>query len=362
MSFKSRLDKIFSNLTLWHTVFWLTNLTLFTFPFFLKYNREGIFQFEKLLPGLIYTIHLAIIVYINYFVLIPHIAGKKKIWQYFLAVTFSVIIVNIMFALVFQAATKIPLSWVNALSFSVLEFVYIIITSFFKFFKDWVENRGLQLKLMDIEKQKVEAELSALKSQLNPHFLFNVLNSIYAHSILKSDITPSIVLKLSDLMSYILYDCKTNMVSLQKEVEFIRNYIELEKIRLEEDIEVNFHVININHALIPPLLFVPLIDNAFKHGISSNPEKKCISLTIEIFKNRLCFSLVNSKGSIKNGIKGKTKGGIGIQNVRKRLELLYPDNHKMKVVDSEGKFEVEIIIDKFNTKNQLNDGNQMYNN
>ena len=153
-----------------------------------------------------------------------------------------------------------------------------------------MENRGLQIKLMDIEKQKIEAELNALKSQLNPHFLFNVLNSIYSHSLLKSDDTPSIVLKLSDLMSYILYDCKTNLVSLQKEIEFIRNYIELEKIRLEEDIEVTFHTVNINHVLVPPLLFVPLSScSRIRRRASLS-----VSLLFLLFLLKLCFYYLNS--------------------------------------------------------------------
>ena len=218
---------------------------------------------------------------------------------------------------------------------------------FYKLWEEWKNTYKQALLIKELKNQKLEAELNALKSQLNPHFLFNVLNTIYSNSILKSDVTPSIVLKLSDLMSYILYDCKTDTVLLQKELVFIKNYIELEKIRLEDDIEVEFHVENITNSQIPPLLFVPLIENAFKHGIGSLPKSKSISLTIKIYDNTFFFSIENSKGLISDSFKNTTKGGIGIANVKKRLELLYPNSHKIKLINNDDKFSVEILINNF---------------
>lgn len=347
MNFRRRTKNIISNLTIWHIIFWLSNLFLFTFPFFLKYDWQGPGQIEKLYPGLIYLIYLVIIVYINYVILIPIFAAKRKVFQYFIAVTIAVLVVNILFALTYNAVNKIPLDFINAISFSVLEVIYVIVTSFFKLFKDWVDDRGLQLKIKEMEKLKIESELYALRAQLNPHFLFNVLNNIYSHSLMKSDITPSIVLKLSDLMSYILYDCKTDMVLLQREVEFIKNYIDLEKIRSEEDFEVEFNFNDINTIRIPPLLFVPLIENAFKHGIGSQPAHKYISITMEISNKNFCFKLKNSKGVISHSNNHSEKGGIGLENVRKRLELLYPDSHQMIVTDTKDCFDVEILIEDF---------------
>jgi len=206
------------------------------------------------------------------------------------------------------------------------------------------KNHRAELQIKEIEKQKLQAELDVLKSQLNPHFLFNVLNNIYSNSLLKTDKTPSIVLKLSNLMSYILYDCKTEKVSLKKEVEFIKNYIDLEKIRLESDIEVTFNINNISQVFIPPLLFIPLVENAFKHGIGSNPTIKYISLTIEIIDDSLIFRLVNSKGMFENINKNNNKGGIGIENVTKRLKLLYPELHNIRITDMDESFKIMITI------------------
>ena len=190
--------------------------------------------------------------------------------------------------------------------------------------------------------------LETLKSQLNPHFLFNVLNNIYSHSLLKTDIAPSIVLKLSDLMSYILYDSKTKVVPIQKEIEFIRNYIELEKIRIEKDIDVTFEYKNIDGILIPPLLFFPLIENSFKHGIGSNPIKREVFLKLEMHENELSFNIKNSKGNHQIMRQNKKRGGIGIKNVKKRLALLYPDTHVFQIVDKEGTFEVNVRIENIN--------------
>nr|NQU89018.1 histidine kinase [Bacteroidota bacterium] len=340
---KSKIIRILSGLTIWHVVFWLTNLALFTFPFFLKYNQEGVFQPEKLYPGLIYTFYLAVIVYFNYFVLIPRFAAKKKVGLYFVTVTVSVLIVNFFFAISFTAINNIPLSLVNAFSFSVLEVVYIIITSFFKLFKEWIEDRGLQLKIKEIEKQKAEAELLALKAQLNPHFLFNVLNNIYSHSLHQSELTPTIVLKLSELMSYVLYDCRSNQVPISREVEFIKNYIELEKIRLEEKIEIDINTDQVRNIKIPPLLFVPFIENAFKHGINSQPKKKQIQIELVANENSLIFRITNTVGEVKEIVNKKT-GGIGIENVKKRLELLFPDRYSLHVLDKGSEFRVSMII------------------
>lgn len=218
----------------------------------------------------------------------------------------------------------------------------------YKFWQEWKSKHEIELQLKEIQNQKLEAELQTLKSQLNPHFLFNVLNSIYSHSLFKSDKTPDIVLKLSDLMSYILYDCKTESVSLKKEIEFIQNYIELEKIRLEDDIDVEFSVTEINNEKIPPLLFIPLIENAFKHGSGIKKSRRTISIWMKIEEQNLFFKIENSK--IENSpYKGKRAGGsgIGIENVKKRLQLIYPNRHEFNIIDGELSFDINILLKDF---------------
>jgi two-component system, LytTR family, sensor kinase len=344
MRLRKQIIKILSNLTLWHVLFWMFFCFLFSLQFIESYLQTGTIDNRLLFPGLAYGINLLIIVYLNYFVFIPYFAAKKLLFKYFVFLFLSVVLVAISFVFTFKVFMGVSLKPITILSFVLLEIFYIMITSFFKFFKEWVQDRGLQIKVKEIEKQRVEAELLALKSQLNPHFLFNVLNSIYSHSLLKSDITPSIVLKLSDLMSYILYDCSTETVLLNKEIDFIKNYIELEKIRLEEDFKVSFKLVKTEGCYTAPLLFVPLIENAFKHGIGTQPETKSINLLIDGSNDQVHFKLENTKGKTSNLKKNSTKGGIGIENVKKRLELLYPDKHEFRITNSETAFIVDITI------------------
>jgi two-component system LytT family sensor kinase len=258
-----QLSKILSNLAFWHISFWVISFVLFTSSFFVPFFREGKVEWDYLKIGLIYGFYLLAVVYVNYLILIPKYVAQKKIAKYIFLVVFIAIAFGFLFALTFYLFIGANVATLTAVSFFVLEIVFIIITSFFKFFKDWISNIGLKVTLLEIEKQKVEAELDALKSQLNPHFLFNVLNIIYSHSLLKSELTPSIVIKLSDLMSYILYDCKTKTVPIQKEIDFLNNYIDLEKIRMEEDIDITLEVTSEEQINLPPLLFFPLLENAF---------------------------------------------------------------------------------------------------
>lgn len=344
MGLQKRLITIFSSVAFWHVVFWFLNFLLFASSPISVYMKGGELKFIRVVPGLIYAFYLVAIVYLNYLVFIPRFAAKRKVVLYIFWVVLSVALSSVLFTVTFNLALKSNIRIETSIAFFVLGIVYIIITSFFKFFKDWVVNQGLRVKILEIEKQKVEAELDTLKSQLNPHFLFNVLNNIYSHSLLKTDVAPSIVIKLSDLMSYILYDCKTKTVPIQKEIEFINNYVELEKVRLEKDIDVRLEY-NDSKALIPPLLFFPLIENSFKHGIGSNPTNREIFLKFELLENKLTFRIKNSKGTTQSAIQKKKKGGIGIENVRKRLALLYPESHKMEVIDTEDTFEINVEIE-----------------
>lgn len=345
MGFQKHISRVFSNLIFWHILFWILSFSLFTLSFITTHSNTGEWEWTILLIGLIYNIHFMMVVYVNYLFLIPRYASKRKVFKYFMYVVLFAMGVAVLYSLTMYLVLGESPAFSTFIGFFILEFIYIIITSFFKFFKDWLTNIGLKMELLEIEKQKVEAELDTLKSQLNPHFLFNVLNNIYSHSLLKSEVTPSIVIKLSDLMSYILYDCKTKTVPLQKEIEFINNYIELEKIRMEKNIEITMDIDKEKQIRVPPLLFFPLIENAFKHGMGSYPKKREIRLKFEMHDKRLIFQIQNTRGNLKNGITRNAKGGIGIENVKKRLALLYPGQYRMKVMDEDESFAVWVEIE-----------------
>ena len=201
-----------------------------------------------------------------------------------------------------------------------------------------------------IEKEKFQAELQLLKSQIHPHFLFNTLNNLYALTLRKSEQSPAVVLKLSQLLSYMLYDCNASEVSLEKEITFMKNYIGLEQLRYGSRLEVsmNFHG-DLQGKQIAPLLLIPFLENAFKHGTSEQLEQAWIFLDLAVDDNVLTFKLVNSRdadaGTVNAKAVGTTSvGGIGLQNVRKRLELLYPNRYGLQIQPEEETFLVDLAL------------------
>ncbi len=213
------------------------------------------------------------------------------------------------------------------------------IASMIVLFKYWVKK---QQEWMQAEKEKVTAELQLLKAQLHPHFLFNTLNNIYSFSLENSSKTPELILKLSSLLSYMLYDCKVEQVLLEKELEVMKNYIDLEKERYGNKIEISVNIDgDIKDKYIAPLLLLPFLENAFKHGTSDQLEKPWLSLDLSVKKYTMKCKIVNSK---KNNVLLNEKG-IGVQNVKKRLAFLYPDKYELKIIDEEDFFVVSLQLE-----------------
>ncbi|RRB02239.1 sensor histidine kinase [Larkinella rosea] len=194
-----------------------------------------------------------------------------------------------------------------------------------------------------IEKEKFQAELQLLKSQIHPHFLFNTLNNLYALTLRKSEQSPAVVLKLSQLLSYMLYDCNASEVSLEKELAFIKNYVGLEQLRYGSrlDISLNFQG-DLQGRQIAPLLLIPFLENAFKHGTSEQLEQAWIFMDLAVDDNVLTFKLVNSRDS--DTFAPASVGGIGLQNVRKRLELLYPGKYQLTIQPEEETFLIDLTL------------------
>jgi hypothetical protein len=207
-----------------------------------------------------------------------------------------------------------------------------------KFFKFWDIKRQDWLQA---QQDKITAELQLLKAQVHPHFLFNTLNNIYSFSLESSPKTPGLILKLSSLLSYMLYDCKTAEVRLEKELEIMKNYIGLERERYGNNIDISWDVTgDVQDKFIAPLMMLPFIENAFKHGTSEQIEKCWLSIDISVKGNRLKVKIANSKN--ENPSNGNN--GIGIANVRKRLAFIYPGNHELKLSDEGAFFIVSLMI------------------
>ncbi|SEB46712.1 GHKL domain-containing protein [Tenacibaculum sp. MAR_2009_124] len=209
---------------------------------------------------------------------------------------------------------------------------------------------GTALKLSRdsfIRRQKEkEAELKLLKAQLNPHFLFNTLNNLYGLSVIKSDKLPSLMLQLSDLLRYSLYDTRETFVSLEKEVSYLENYISLERIRLEDEADIEFHKSgNFSEKKIAPMLLIVFVENCFKHLGEQANGKSEVSISLKESNDSIIFECNNTlekEKTVNNMEKGKS--GIGLNNVRKRLDLIYPDQHELHINKVNNNYSVQLII------------------
>jgi len=194
-------------------------------------------------------------------------------------------------------------------------------------------------RLQSVEKEKVKSELAFLKAQINPHFLFNTLNSIYALALKKDDKTPDAVVQLSELMRYIMTNSNDDVIDLNKEINYINNFISLQKTRLGNTVKVDYKVSgNTFGKVITPLILISFIENAFKYGV--NPDQTSeICVYIDIDQEVLTLFVSNKKT-----FSVQSDSGIGLQNTIERLSLVYPNKHQLKIEDSEEKYIVNLAI------------------
>lgn len=217
-----------------------------------------------------------------------------------------------------------PVSFINSLKATNLVMWFALVI---KLFKLWYQRKQAAL----------QAELSALKGQVHPHFLFNTLNNLYALTLNNSPRSPQVVMGLSEMLRYILYECNADRVPLNKEILMLQQFTDLEKLRYEERLDLTFNITgDTAQKMIAPLLMLPLVENAFKHGTSESMGDAWINISINIIGDNLQLKISNSKPDITNA--GKYEGHIGLQNLQKRLDLLYPAAHKLKILDDEDAF------------------------
>lgn len=199
-------------------------------------------------------------------------------------------------------------------------------------------------ELHQLQLEKTQIELKSLKDQLHPHFLFNTLNNLYAMTLPVEGKSSEVVMRLSDLLQYMLYECKADFVPLHKELQFIKHYIELEKLRFGNNLDLRFNIKgDIQNYRIAPLMLLPLVENAFKHGVSETIEQPWLSIDIDIQNNQLKCRVLNSKFPGKTGT--HSEEGIGLKNLKQRLNLIYPEAHKIEIFDEEEMFIVQLNIE-----------------
>lgn len=332
-----------------HFIFWIG--VWFFYIYFFSYNSKDttyITWFSSLLlPITIITTYFTI------YVLIPKYLLTKKYLKLslysFYTLVFSTyfILLAIYGSFIFISQleiSKIPPMGRNFVFILILVYLIVGVTSFIAILKHNFEVQSkfktLENKILETNLQLKEQELSYLKKQIHPHFLFNTLNTIYGFALKKSEHTPDIILKLSNLLDYILYQVQKPNVTIQEEILHIKEYISLEKIRFQDRLKVHFiDDIQNNNYPIPPMLFMPFIENAFKHG-NIIDQYLSIIITIKLDDKKLLFKCKNSALSPSS----KKESGIGLSNIKKRLQLLYPNTHQLKIATSDTFFEVELEL------------------
>ena len=295
-----------------------------------------------------FPLHI-IIVYFNIYYLIPKFILNKRYVSFFAYFIISLIVLYIVrtglnYLLVTENIWPEAEGVQKAFTFNhivavVLGEIYVItLASAIKLTVDWISERRRNDKL---QKQQLRTELDFLKSQIQPHFFFNTLNNLYALTIEKSDNAPEVILKLSEIMQYVLYEVKEPKISLLKEINYIHSYLELEKLRYGNSTKSQLSIKgNVDSINVPPLLFLPFIENCFKHGAKNN-DTTIISINFEKKDQELLFNVENNFNS-NNNI--ESKHGIGIENVKRRLQLLYSDNFRLNTNVFDNKYIVNLKI------------------
>jgi LytS/YehU family sensor histidine kinase len=205
-----------------------------------------------------------------------------------------------------------------------------------------------------LEKEKLEAELNFLKSQIHPHFLFNTLNNLYALTLIKSEKAPDVVIKLSELLDYMLYNSNEKVVNLQKEINQLQGYIELEKIRYGDRLDIIFDIQgDLSGKYIAPMILIPFLENSFKHGTSQSINSPFIKITLNVNDKEMNFNIRNSYSPEKSDNINLTVG-IGLKNVQRRLELLYSGKHRLDITYNQSFFEVDLTLEFRELIHELN--------
>ncbi|MGB5817951.1 MAG: histidine kinase [Saonia sp.] len=333
-----RIKEIYIHITVW--------FCLLLFPMGISYVQLGNFE-----TGFLYRMLLTpILVYMNYLVLVPKLLLRRRVSAYMVISILMLVVFNISANTFlpsppfdtmpeFSELAKIApiknlpyvMTAITSLSFFLLGGILGLTKDFYK-----RENRNKEK-----EARRKETELQFLRAQLNPHFLFNSLNSIYSLVRNKSNEAPEAVITLSELMRYMLYEAKQESVPLIKEIDYIKNFVALQILRLSDSENVKLKISgDYNNKTIPPLLLIPFVENAFKYGTDFKG-KTDVNMYFDITDDKLLFKIKNKIGPYRKDI---SNSGIGLENIKTRLELLFPKSHMLHIIKKNGYYDVALEL------------------
>ena len=349
-TYQKRVMNAFKIPLIYHFVFWTLYFTFNWLRWGSLYN-DYIYSLKTNLIE--FPIHI-IGAYFNILVLIPRMI-PKKIGQYILVflssllvlalikigVTYSLITTKIYIEAGVEDGLAVTINYI--ITAFIGEFYVVGTASAIPIMINWVRART---KTKELEKIYLETELDFLKSQIQPHFFFNTLNNLYSLTLDKSDKAPETVLKLSELMSYVIYDANQKLVPVVNEVKHIQNYLDLEKLRYGDRLNVELSISgDIDDKKIPPVMLLPFIENSFKHGVKIDDSIIPIWITINAQEGYLYFSTENKKPAYfeENGLENH-KHGIGLQNTLRRLKLVFGENYQFEIDDGGENYKITLKI------------------
>jgi sensor histidine kinase YesM len=297
----------------------------------------------------LFLVSLLPVVYFNLEWLLPRLGKKERLIQYGVLLVIAIILFSWLNIHLFDnwSARLLPqfyfISYFNWWEVTAIFTGFVVLTTLIKLSKSWFVLKDLQQQLLSLEKERVDMELAALQAQVNPHFFFNTLNSIYSLSLNNDSRLPATVLQLSQIMRYYLYESKGEKVPLEKEIAILEDYIQLQRIRSNEKLDLQLEMEGTaDGKQIAPLLLLTLTENAFKHGAKGDAGASYIHIKTEVNESAFQFKISNNKGKAHADLNdGK---GLGLENLRRRLDLLYPQKHELTIRESVIDFTVELKL------------------
>ncbi len=323
--------KILRNTIIWNILFWTIGYVILFLIVFIQGDIQIAFNIATLI-----IVPAPLPIYVHFYFL-DNYFKKRKYFIYFIATITIVALSGYLIEILFDILFTEPNSHISGVLVSL---ILIVIATAVRYSRKQLYSQYL---LQEAEYKQLETEMNLLKSQINPHFFFNTLNNLYSLSLNNSEEVPDVILKLSELMRYVIDSQKKKWVNIDEEVRFIDNYIALESLRFKTPSVIEYKKnISFTDQHIAPMLLIPFIENAFKHGLSTMIDKGFLKINIDSTQKEVYLKVVNS---IQQEIPNENSiGGLGLKNVKRRLEILYPDKHKLEIRDLFDRFEIELRI------------------
>jgi sensor histidine kinase YesM len=332
------------NPLLFNSALWLFSFTVLLFIFSkgkAPIKIDYIYTFSFLTS-------IAIPVIINLYVLIPYLLKKEHYWLFIIAFIINLILFTQLNVWFFEPILNalFPdyffISYHSNTEVITIFIIFLITTTLIKLSEDWFHFNSNENRTLKLQNEQIQLQLSSLRSQINPHFLFNSLNVIYALTIEKKEGVKDAIVQLSDILRYIIYDSNTEQVAIKDEVKLLKNYIAFQKFRVQGFNLIDLHLdIENKNFMLYPMLLLPLVENSFKHGLKSSN----IKVQITQKGNNFSFKIENQSDSTFSDISDESSG-VGLENVKKNLDIVYPNAHQFIITNVNNKFIVTLKISK----------------